>query len=112
MRVPSTSDIQLSTVHPMSSSPQSTYAVRIRGCFVVVRSVGRTAWSELWPVVDELSKSGDSESLALLRAYEKQLPRSGSSATIRLAHSALMLAREFGRGGDRGAGGGGELDHV
>lgn len=41
----------------------------------LVDSVGRAAWRELWPVVDELRKSNSQGSEALLRAYERHLPR-------------------------------------
>lgn len=41
----------------------------------LVDSVGRAAWSELWPVVDALAASGNAEFKVLREAYEKHLPR-------------------------------------
>lgn len=41
----------------------------------LVDSVGRTAWQELWPVVDELSKAKAPGAEALLRAYEQHIAR-------------------------------------
>lgn len=46
----------------------------VRGA--LLESVGRTAWPELWPVVDELAKSGTAEAALLKESYEKHLPRS------------------------------------
>lgn len=43
----------------------------------LIEAVGRAAWRELWPVVDELARSGDEESRRLKEAYERHLPRSG-----------------------------------
>lgn len=45
----------------------------------LVLSVGRAAWPELWPVVDELAKSGTPEATTLKEGYEIHLPRSGTS---------------------------------
>jgi hypothetical protein len=45
----------------------------------LVESVGRAAWPELWPVVDELAKSGTPEAAVLKEGYEMHLPRSRSS---------------------------------
>jgi hypothetical protein len=42
----------------------------------LLESVGRAAWLELWPVVDELAKSGTAEAAALKESYEIHLPRS------------------------------------
>jgi hypothetical protein len=41
----------------------------------LLESVGRAAWLELWPVVEELAKAKSPESETLLRSYEKHLPR-------------------------------------
>jgi len=41
----------------------------------LIEAVGRAAWSELWPVVDELNKARSPESETLRRAYEAHLPR-------------------------------------
>lgn len=41
----------------------------------LLESVGRAAWLELWPVVDELAKSGSPEAAVLKESYEKYLPR-------------------------------------
>jgi len=42
----------------------------------LVESVGRAAWPELWPVVDELAKSGTADAAVLKDGYEIHLPRS------------------------------------
>ena len=42
----------------------------------LLESVGRAAWPELWPVVDELAESGTPATAVLKRSYEKYLPRS------------------------------------
>ena len=42
----------------------------------LVESVGRAAWPELWPVVDELAESGTTATAVLKRSYERYLPRS------------------------------------
>lgn len=41
----------------------------------LVESVGRAAWPELWPVVDELAKSGTAEAAVLKEGYEIHIPR-------------------------------------
>jgi len=41
----------------------------------LVEAVGRAAWPELWPVVDELAQSGTAEASVLKEAYERHLPR-------------------------------------
>ncbi len=41
----------------------------------LIKSVGRAAWRELWPVVDALAASGDADALVLQEAYTKHLPR-------------------------------------
>jgi len=41
----------------------------------LLESVGRAAWPELWPVVDELAKSGTPEAAVLKESYEMHLPR-------------------------------------
>jgi len=45
----------------------------------LVQSVGRAAWPELWPIVDELAKSGTSEAAVLKEGYEIHLSRSRAS---------------------------------
>lgn len=39
----------------------------------LIESVGRTAWKELWPVVEELAASGASDAKALKESYERNL---------------------------------------
>lgn len=41
----------------------------------LIDSIGRTAWRELWPVVDELAKSGDETATTLRESYQRHLPR-------------------------------------
>ena len=41
----------------------------------LIEAVGRAAWPELWPVVDELTGSGTAEAAVLKQSYEKHIPR-------------------------------------
>lgn len=41
----------------------------------LLESIGRAAWPQLWPVVDELAKSGTPEAAVLKESYEMHLPR-------------------------------------
>lgn len=41
----------------------------------LLESVGRAAWPELWPIVDELAKSGTPEAAVLKEGYEMYLRR-------------------------------------
>jgi hypothetical protein len=45
----------------------------------LLEAVGRAAWRELWPVVDELARSGTAEAAVLKAAYERHVPRSSAS---------------------------------
>jgi hypothetical protein len=45
----------------------------------LLEAVGRAAWPELWPVVDELARSGTAEAAVLKEGYELHLPRSRAS---------------------------------
>jgi hypothetical protein len=42
----------------------------------LIAAVGRAAWPELWPIVDELAKSKEPEAKELKSAYEAHIPRS------------------------------------
>jgi hypothetical protein len=41
----------------------------------LIEAVGRAAWPELWPVVDELAGAGTAEAAVLKQSYEKHIPR-------------------------------------
>jgi hypothetical protein len=41
----------------------------------LIESVGRAAWKELWPVVEELAASGDPDARILKESYERHLGR-------------------------------------
>jgi hypothetical protein len=41
----------------------------------LIAAVGRAAWPELWPIVDDLAKTGKPEAEDLQKAYERHIPR-------------------------------------